>query len=123
MNQTYSKEFFCLYQIQLYPFDTQVNFLHLYKLLWLVSLKVCYIQMSMSEFDKQTVELLPGEMIIPSRIKLPQYQIEESRVKLEFRNEGRVNVKDYIQSLQWYEFRGHIRRDTDENCLQKSDYE
>ena len=99
MNQTYSKEFFCLYQIQLYPFDTQVNFLHLYKLLWLVSLKVCYIQMSMSEFDKQTVELLPGEMIIPSRIKLPQYHIEESRVKLEFRNEGRVNVKDYMQSF------------------------
>ena len=25
MNQTYSKEFFCLYRIQFYPFDTQVN--------------------------------------------------------------------------------------------------
>ena len=45
--------------------------------------------MSLSEFDKLTVELLPALMIIPSAIKLPQYHVEGQKVVLEYRNEGK----------------------------------
>ena len=44
--------------------------------------------MSLSEFDKQTVELIPDQMIIPRKIELPQYEVEQSRVSLEYINEG-----------------------------------
>ena len=46
--------------------------------------------MSLSEFDKQTVELIPSKVIIPNMIELPQYQVEESRVSLEYINKGNV---------------------------------
>ena len=53
-------------------------------------LQVCNIEMSLSEFEKQNVELIPDEMIIPKKIELPQYQVEESRVSLEFINKGAI---------------------------------
>ena len=44
--------------------------------------------MSLSEFDKNSVELVPDKMIIPRKIKLPQYNVEEERVVLEYMNKG-----------------------------------
>ena len=44
--------------------------------------------MSLSEFDKLKVQLIPASMIIPSSIELPQYQVEEQRVVLEYMNQG-----------------------------------
>ena len=43
--------------------------------------------MSLSEFDKETVELIPNKIIIPKTIELPQYQVEESKVSLEYMTE------------------------------------
>ena len=45
--------------------------------------------MTLSEFDKQTVELVPNRIIIPEKIQLPQYEVEETKISLEYRNEGR----------------------------------
>ena len=46
--------------------------------------------MSLSEFEKQNVELIPDEMIIPKKIELPQYQVDESRMRLEYMNPGNM---------------------------------
>ena len=46
--------------------------------------------MSLSEFDKLTVELVPNKMIIPRKIELPQYEIQESSVRLEYMNQGDI---------------------------------
>ena len=48
--------------------------------------------MSLSEFDKQTVELLPDTLIIPNKIKMPQYEINEKYVSLEYINNGKENL-------------------------------
>ena len=44
--------------------------------------------MSLSEFDKETVELIPNKIIIPKTIELPQYQVEEAKVSLEYMTEN-----------------------------------
>ena len=49
--------------------------------------------MSLSEFDKQTVELRPAKMIIPSKIELPQYMVDENRVHLEYISRGKSYSK------------------------------
>ena len=46
--------------------------------------------MSLSEFDKQTVELVPNEVIILRKIELPQYEVQEPRVSLEYMNKGNI---------------------------------
>ena len=51
--------------------------------------QVCYVQMSLSEFDKLTVELVPEKLMIPDTIELPQYHVEESIMRLEYRTEGK----------------------------------
>ena len=43
--------------------------------------------MSLSEFDKETVELIPNKIIIPKTIELPQYKVEETKVSLEYMTE------------------------------------
>ena len=48
--------------------------------------------MSLTEFDKQTVELLPGTLTIPNKIEMPQYKIEEKHVKLEYINGGKETI-------------------------------
>ena len=57
MTQTYTKEFQCLYQLQRYPFDTQV----------------CTIEMAVSVMEKKTVTLRPEQMILKSPTELTQY--------------------------------------------------
>ena len=44
--------------------------------------------MSLSEFDKETVELIPNKIIIPKTIELPQYQVEEAKVSLDYMTEN-----------------------------------
>ena len=46
--------------------------------------------MSLTEFDKQTVELLPDKIIVPGIIELPQYQVVEERIKLEYKDKGNI---------------------------------
>ena len=57
MTQTYTKEFQCLYQLQRYPFDTQV----------------CTIEMAVSVMEKKTVTLRPEQMVLKSKTELTQY--------------------------------------------------
>ena len=45
--------------------------------------------MSLSEFDKLTVELVPERLMIPDTIELPQYHVEESKMRLEYRTDGK----------------------------------
>ena len=45
--------------------------------------------MSLSEFDKLTVELVPEKLMIPDTIELPQYHVEESIMRLEYRTDGK----------------------------------
>ena len=51
--------------------------------------------MSLSEFDKQTVELVPEEMIILRKIELPQYEVQEDSVSLEYMNEGNLLLQTW----------------------------
>lgn len=44
--------------------------------------------MSLSDFDKLSVELVPDKMINPQRIQLPQYEVEERQTRLELKNRG-----------------------------------
>ena len=57
MTQTYTKEFQCLYQLQNYPFDTQV----------------CTIEMAASVMERKTVTLQLEQMILKSPTELTQY--------------------------------------------------
>ena len=50
--------------------------------------------MSLSEFDKQTIELVPNQMIIPEMILLPQYEVEEAKTSLEYKNKGNARHID-----------------------------
>ena len=53
--------------------------------------------MSLSEFDKQTVELVPEEMIILRKIELPQYEVQEDSVSLEYMNEGNLLLQTWSE--------------------------
>ena len=52
--------------------------------------QVCHLQLSLNEFDKRTVELVPDKISIPTKIELPQYLVDESRVTLEYVNKGKI---------------------------------
>ena len=48
--------------------------------------------MSVSELDKQTVELMPNLLTIPNKIEMPQYKIEEKHVRLEYINDSKESI-------------------------------
>ena len=66
--QVYSKSFKCVYQLQLYPFDTQL----------------CTVEMEIRELERSTVDLEPENVFMESETLLVQYII--SHWSLSFRN-------------------------------------
>ena len=61
MSQTYTKSFQCPYNLQKYPFDTQVNEFY-YILLSMNFLKVCTIEMTNQNLDLETVNLMAKQL-------------------------------------------------------------
>ena len=59
MSQTYTWEFQCKYQLQRYPFDTQVNNL---KLSMHAHLQECKIKMTVGSLSMNTVKLLADKV-------------------------------------------------------------
>ena len=61
MNQTYTKNFQCEYQLERYPFDTQK----------------CSIEMNVQVLDLKTVDLIPDEIIMKEKTELTMYMIND----------------------------------------------
>ena len=61
MNQTYTWEFQCKYQLQRYPFDTQVN-KKLLKSFMHAHLQECKIKMTVGSLSINTVKLLADKV-------------------------------------------------------------
>jgi len=68
--RVYNKKFKCVYQLQMYPFDTQT----------------CTVQMAIRELEVSGVEILPGNLDMKGDTVLTQYLITKWR--LEYRNES-----------------------------------
>ena len=86
----YSKEFRCLYQLQLYPFDTQVRSqmqkFHISCDFLYISLQRCTVDMELRDSDKTTVNLIPGNISMVGDTVLVQYIVESW--SLEHRDKG-----------------------------------
>ena len=86
----YSKEFRCLYQLQLYPFDTQVRSqmqkFHISSDFLNISLQRCTVDMELRDSDKTTVNLIPGNISMVGDTVLVQYIVESW--SLEHRDKG-----------------------------------
>ena len=50
--------------------------------------QVCHVQLTLSEFDKGTVELIPDQMLIPKKMEIAQHIVEETGVTLDYINKG-----------------------------------
>ena len=59
------------------------------------SAQVCQIHLTLSEFDKRTVELVPGQISISAPLTLLQYLVDESLVTLEYVDQGN-NIIIYV---------------------------
>ena len=75
MNQTYSKDFQCLYMLHRYPFDTQVSFFSFHHDYIECSHQECRIDMTVSALDQKTVQLMANQMIMKSKTTLTQYEM------------------------------------------------
>ena len=64
--QVYSKSFKCVYQLQLYPFDTQK----------------CTVEMEIRELERSTVDLEPENVFMESETLLVQYIISHWSLSL-----------------------------------------
>ena len=70
MNQTYTWEFQCQYELQSYPFDTQVFENNVMIFHFIISLQECKIEMTVDGFSDATVKLFAGQ------VKTQKYRIE-----------------------------------------------
>ena len=61
MSQTYSKQFQCKYQLHRFPFDIQV----------------CSIDMMVEDLNSETVQLIPGHIMMKSETELTTYVIQD----------------------------------------------
>ena len=62
MNQTYTWEFQCKYELQSYPFDTQVFENNVLIFHFIISLQECKIEMTVDGFSDATVKLFAGQV-------------------------------------------------------------
>ncbi len=82
-----------MYKIQLYPFDTQV--IPLTNYFNTLNAQTCNIHLTLAEFDKDTVELVPDKVFIPDKIDIPQYVLDQSGVTLNFLKYGEYTDQSY----------------------------
>ena len=61
MNQTYTWEFQCKYELKAYPFDTQV-FENFTKIVQFIISQECKIKMTVDGFSNSTVKLFAGQV-------------------------------------------------------------
>ena len=54
--------------------------------------------MSLSEFDKKMTELVTDTVVVPEKIELPQYQVDEYEMKLEYMVKG-TDKNFYVRRL------------------------
>ena len=58
--------------------------------------QVCHIRLMLADFDKSTIELVPSKITIPEQIFMPQYEIVQSKVILEYVDEGILILSSII---------------------------
>ena len=69
----FTKTVECIYQLQLYPFDTQK----------------CTVNLMMGQYEKDLIKLFPKDLEMEGRKLLTQYVITDW--KLEYKNKGKYN--------------------------------
>ena len=80
--QVYSKTLKCVYQLQLYPFDTQVLSLSSLKAIFFGSLQLCTVDMEIRELERSTVNLVPEMVFMESDTILVQYIVSDWSLQL-----------------------------------------
>ena len=65
--------------------------------------QICYIELTLSEFEMRTVDLIPNKISIPDKIELPQYVLEQSGVTLDYLTHGECTDtnSDSVALLNW----------------------
>ena len=81
--QVYSKSFKCVYQLQLYPFDTQL----------------CTVEMEIRELERSTVDLEPENVFMESETLLVQYIISHWSLSLRNSSTFTSNKMDSLFSF------------------------
>ena len=69
--QVFAKTFRCKYQLQLYPFDTQVRL----EVGWCRSVQVCTVDLEVRSLERRSVQLVPSLIWMESETVLTQYII------------------------------------------------
>ena len=80
--QVYSKTLKCVYQLQLYPFDTQVLSLTSHAAIYFQSLQLCTVDMEIRELERSTVNLVPEMVFMESDTILVQYIVSDWSLQL-----------------------------------------
>ena len=87
--QVYAKEFKCVYQLQLYPFDTQERKFALKNIsLNDDILKKCKVTLELRDLEKSTIKLLPHNVVMESETQLTQYVI--AKWSLQYRSSRKI---------------------------------
>ena len=78
MYQTYTKSFQCSYNLQRYPFDTQVG-TYTRKLIFIFYclLKVCSIEMTTDELDLESISLVANQMMMNEKTDLTLFLVKK----------------------------------------------
>ena len=87
--QVYDKELKCVYQLQLYPFDSQVGLGRNIRTiseshLKITTVQLCTVDMEIRELERETINLVPELVFMESDTVLVQYII--SSWSLQYRN-------------------------------------
>ena len=59
--------------------------------------QICNIHLTLAEFDKDTVELVPDKVFIPDKIEMPQYVLDQSGITLDYLMHGKFIVNNSKQ--------------------------
>ena len=89
--QVYAKEFKCVYQLQLYPFDTQerkFGFRAKNIIFIMMLLKNCKVTLELRDLEKTTIKLVPHTVVMESETELTQYFI--AKWSLQYRSSRKI---------------------------------
>ena len=80
MQQSYTRNFHCAFQLRRYPFDTQVieepN-----KESLMILFQTCSIEMAMGTLDRSTVTLIPENLTMRQNVDMPIFLITDWKLK------------------------------------------
>ena len=100
-DKIFTKNVKCIYQLQLYPFDTQE----------------CMINLEVGKYERKIMNILPQEIEMKGETLLSQYFI--TGWKLEFKDKGEAKEEFEEHYFNCGIFRDHFRRNSHQSYTQK----